>query len=154
MKNKQYILFVSLLSVAIVFCLFYPQMFAMKEPRHLVFEGQSDSWKAVVEVHQSKRNFYQYVVSERHELKYIAEPIEGGIRERPVEWNIDSVLSSSDSTNRVSHFSETIGTAKHGTTMETNASHQVADIDDEFEVEIVWNESMSEHIKLTCVSWE
>lgn len=154
MKSKHRIMIVSLVAGAILLLIPFRQMFAMEEPEYLIFEGQSDSWKVVIEVHQSKRNLYQYVVSERHELNYIGKPMEGTVRDYPVEWRIHSILSSSEASNGTSEFSETLGTAKGGVTIETNASNQVADIDDVFRVDIIWNGQMSEQVSLTCVAWE
>lgn len=154
MKDKRRIIILSLAILALILLLPFPHLFAMEEPEFLVFKGQSDSWEVVVEVRQSKRNIYQYEISERHELTYKGEPIEGKSRSHPVEWRIDSVLSSSELPNMASEFSETLGTANGGVTMYTNASYQVADIDDAFQVDIVWNGSMSEQISLQCVVWE
>lgn len=154
MKDKRHVMIGNLVIMAILLLLPLQQMLAMDEPEYLIFEGQSDSWKVVIEVRQSKRNLNRYVVSERHELNYSGEPIEGEVRDYPVEWRIQSVLSSKKSSSMVSHFSEFLGTAEGGTTMETNASSKVADVDDVFQVDIVWNEGMNEQVTLACVAWE
>lgn len=153
MKDKRRII-IGLAIIALMLLVPFANLFAMEEPEFLVFKGQSDSWEVVVEVHQYQKNFYQYEMSERHELTYIGEPIEKESRNQPVEWRIDSVLSSSELPNMASEFSETLGTANGGVTMYTNASHQVADIDDAFQVDIVWAGSLSEQVSLQCVAWE
>lgn len=154
MKDKRSIMIGSLIIVAILLLIPFQQMLAMDEPEYLVFEGQSDSWKVVIEVQQSKRYFHQYVVSERYELNYIGDPIEGVVRDYPVEWRVQSVLSSNESSNTASDFSEFLGTAEGGVTIETNASSQVADVDDVFQVDIAWNGGMNEQVSLTCVAWK
>lgn len=154
MKDKRRIIIISLAIITLLLLAPFPHLFAMEEPEYLIFKGESDSWEVVVEVRQSKRNIYQYEVSERHELTYKGEPIEGKSRNHPVEWRIDSVLSSSESSNMASEFSEILGTTNGGVTIYTNASHQVADVDDAFRVDIVWNGSMNEQMSLTCVAWE
>ncbi|WP_163539793.1 hypothetical protein [Gracilibacillus sp. YIM 98692] len=106
---------------------------------HLVFQGENEHWKGVVEVNQSNNGQRKYDVKERHHITYIGDNLkELETKKIPVKIYVDSVLSNGDQPMSSSHFQEWYGTEEGGITIGFSDNKEYAKKDDEFKVVIEW----------------
>lgn len=71
-------------------------------------------------------------------------------KEQPILWEVDSLLSRiNGSPNRISHFSDMVGTFPGGSTTETTESYRVATTTDIFRISVMWGGHKKETLFLT-----
>lgn len=118
----------------------YYERWTMEKPTRFVYQAKSASWEGVIEVRQAKNGLFSYYTSERYALQYIGKDVKQLYKnEQPILWEVDSLLSSiNGSPNRVSHYSDMVGTFPGGSTTETTESYRVATTTDIFRVSVMW----------------
>lgn len=151
------ILFLLVLIVGLVLFLYnYDDVSAKNEPNYLLYEAKGTSWNAIIEIKQSGNKKDRFLVKERHYIKYIGKEVNKLYKEQnPVQWEIDSILSTQkNDTNFLSQFQKIIGTPKGGFTIENNSSSRLANKKDEFKIKVKWDNNKEENLILKCVKWK